>query len=553
MALAAFVVTARAQGVESPPVTSFKPDTAMPSVKVPEFVITGKARIELPKADKPTVQIDSSYFQNRELQGVDISVPVCRTLGDRSEGTGSSSSGLFIRASIGHYSTARYLVSGDAVVGGFNFNGSVAGDYTSGFIPNTLQRRLSIQGGISKELDFDGGTKSNNSMNLGYINSAYSLYGVTQPAVFQRTINDVKFGLNSDMYLNDLPLAFSLNFDRFALADIWDNTLSSLRINASTQIQFSSGWMGFNGGLFFGNHTLSASPINPILLSASPLAPPSLDRSLYDIVIGANYGNTLFMGSLSYSLGVSYLQYRDDSSSAIAKLFPDVKLSYRFNDVTSLFAGFSGSVREAGLSGILATDRYVDGLLAVINTQDNVDLTAGAHIALPNGITLTPSLNILGSRQLPVFVSDTANGSNLLYASKTSIVSFSMAAGYKQENLTAGLTLRYRKGKMDSLSSIPNLPSFDADMHAAYDIVPGLIASASILFLSSRYADLALSDRLDPVGVVNFRLSYDFDIARLPVRVFVGGDNVLNEKYFIWRGYQEFPLTLYLGVSSRIL
>ena len=36
--------------MESPPLTSFKPDTSLPKVNVPEFVITGKAQVDSARA-----------------------------------------------------------------------------------------------------------------------------------------------------------------------------------------------------------------------------------------------------------------------------------------------------------------------------------------------------------------------------------------------------------------------------------------------------------------------------------------------------------------------
>ena len=39
-----------AQGIVTPPTSTFQPDSALPSVKVPEFVITGKTQVSLPKA-----------------------------------------------------------------------------------------------------------------------------------------------------------------------------------------------------------------------------------------------------------------------------------------------------------------------------------------------------------------------------------------------------------------------------------------------------------------------------------------------------------------------
>lgn len=548
-ALCAFVAGARAQGVVTPPVTSFKPDTSMPSVNVPEFVITGKAQIELPKADKPTVEIDSSYFQNKQLPGVEVHVPLDRAISRQNLGTTRQSPDLFARVSLGHYYTTSYLLSGSGAAGGFGINGSLSGNYTSGFIPNTMRRDFSLQAGLSKDIDSQELVKSSNSMNFGYRRSSYSLYGSPQPTL-RRSAQDIVFGVNSDMYLGELPLAFALNFDRFSLDDIWHNAEFTLNLQGSTQVQLASGWFGFNGAFLFGTHTLSGSTTPPVL----PPAPAvNLNRSIYDLRLQGSYGNELLLGDFTYSVGAAYYQYRDDSSSTVAKLYPDLRMNYRINHVVSIFASFNGAVRQANLAGFVSTDEYVDGSLALKNTLKNIDFTVGGRLGILDNLVFIPQVQVLSARYYPIFVSDPENVSRLMYAGKASVTSVSLTFRYLLSDFSSDLTLRYQKGEADSLSSIPNLPDFDANLGLTYRISPQFTAGVQFLFLSSRYADLALASRLDPAGLLNFRLSYDFKVSNLPLQIFAGGNNVLNEKYFIWQGYQEFPVTLYVGLSSRIL
>ena len=548
-ALCALAAGARAQGVVTPPVTSFKPDTSMPSVNVPEFVITGKAQIELPKADKPTIEIDSSYFQNKQLPGVEVNVPLNRVMSRQNLGATRQSPDLFARVSLGHYYTTNYLLSGNGGAGGFDISGGLSGNYTSGFIPNTMRRDFSLQAGVSKDIDSQELVKSSNSLNFAYSRSSYSMYGGPQP-ILQRATQDIVFGVNSDLYLGELPLAFALNFDRFSLDDSWHNAESTLNLQGSTQVQLASGWFGFNGSFLFGTHTLSGSPSTPF---PPPVPALNLNRSIYDLRLRGSYGNELLLGDLSYSIGAAYYQYRDDSSNTVAKLYPDLRMNYRIDNRVSLFASFNGSVRQANLAGFVSTDEYVDGALALKNTLKNVDFNVGGRVGILDDLVFIPQVQVLSARYYPIFVSDPANVSHLMYADKASVTSVSFTFRYLVSDFSSDLTLRYQKGEAGSLSSIPNLPDFDANFGLTYRILPQFTAGVQLLFISSRYADLALASKLDPVGLLNFRLSYDFKVSTLPMQIFAGGNNVLNEKYFIWQGYQEFPVTLYVGLSSRIL
>ena len=188
-------------------------------MNVPEFVITGKAQIELPRADKPSVEIDSSYFQGKQLEGVGVNVPLNRSLSSQgSQNSGDERPNLFARTSIGHYTTTEYLLSGGGGYKGYDMNGSVSGDYTSGFIANTIQRSILLQGGVAKDFDIEQVGKLSNSLNLGYARSSYFLYGGQQP-ILLRKVNQFSAGINSNIEFGETPLAVELGFDRFSTED----------------------------------------------------------------------------------------------------------------------------------------------------------------------------------------------------------------------------------------------------------------------------------------------------------------------------------------------
>ena len=549
--LCACAASAMAQGIVTPPVSTFQPDSTLPSVKVPEFVITGKTQVSLPKVAKPTVKIDSIYFQGKRIRGIEAELPSDLEISREDLGGTQARPGLFARASIGHYTTANYLVSGIESIGGFDVNGSVSGDYTSGFIPNTASRGFSIRAGLAKDIDSREMIKSSNSLNFGFSRSSFSLYGGPQPTL-RRAISKIGFGVNSDMYLGELPLAFGVDFNGFTADDYWHDSQSSLGLNASTQVQLPSGWLGFSGNLLFGNHTLSGPKGGLVSNPAAPSDSAGLNRSIYDLRLGGSYGNSLMLGSFTYSLGLAYYQYRDDSSNTVAKVYPDIRANYRMSDMVSLYASFDGSVRQGSLEKIISEDQYVDGLLPLIDTQNNLVFTVGSRLLVSDRFTLIPQFGYRRAKNMPLFFSDSTNVTRLTYSNNASITSVSLSAEYRMENLSANLSLEYQKGTADSLSSIPNLPPFDADLGLDYRFTPQLNAVAHFLFLSSRYSDLALTRKVTPVGLLDMRISYDFKFIDLPFQVFAGGNNLLNEKYYIWQGYQEFPLTLYVGLSSRI-
>lgn len=548
----AFALDAGAQNVITPPITSFNPDSSLPKVNVPEFVVTGKAQIELPKAEKPSVQIDSSYFQEKRIGGIEMNLPVNRSFASRHGNSGDVSPTLFARASIGHYTTTHYLLSGSGIVSGYLINGSASGDYTAGFIANTIRRDVSIQGGASKTFGTEGAFEATNLLDLGYFRSSYYLYGQLSEPPALRRIDQAYAKFVSNMEVGTVPLAVHLGFTRFSMDDLWNGVQSLLNLGVATRLSVGSGDLSLSGDFHAGTHTdkfNGLSTLYQVPIDTGPTA--SLNRSIYFLSAGAAYGSK--SGYFRYSFGLTYYQYRDDSSSGIGKLYPDILLDYKMSNDLSLFAGYSGSVRESDFSGFLSTDRFVSGPISLRNTQEYANITLGSRIGTLSSLTLIPKVNYQAFKYYPLFVSYQFNNSWLTYAETARIFSVSVTAAYREEYFSADITARFRKGETDLLTSIPNLPPFDLNLGASYKLTRNFVARGWFLFLSSRYSDPALTRKLDPVGLLHFRLSYYTKIASLPFTFFMDGMNLLNQKYFIWQGYQEFPLTLSIGLSSRIL
>ncbi len=531
--------------MESPPLTSFKPDTSLPKVNVPEFVITGKAQIVLPEPEKQSVEIDSTYFQGQNLQGIGIAVPANSL---SIQGVGNISPSLYAQASIGSYTTTNYLLSGSGDANGYFLHGSLAGDYTSGFVDNTMRRDMSVAGGFSKAFRLSEAFEPTTSMDVAYSRGSYSLYGGPLPGLVRAT-NKFAAGIVSDFDLGELPLSTGLSFERFSINDLLDGVQAAIKLQAATQIDLSSASIGITGSIRFGSHTINgtANELKNIL----PLMTISLDNPFYNLKIGADYNDTL--GNLAYSIGLDYFQYEDDSSNGIAKLYPDLRANYNVNDVVSLFSRFYGTIDEPELSSFITVDRYIDALLALRNTQNYANFTLGARVAATNELAIIPKINLEAARFFPIYVSDTAGNNELLYSNKASVFTASITAEYKKDRFSADATLNSRAGAADSLSFIPNLPLFDFNVDADYQITAQLAASGSLLILSGRYSDIAMENKLSAAWILGVRLSYSLTAGQMPIEIFAEGNNLLDQKYYFWQGYREFPLTLSIGISKRIM
>lgn len=540
---------AAAQGVQPPPVNSFKPDSSLPRVTVPEFVITGRGHTQVEQFSKEITDIDTAYFQSKHLNILAFNLPNDKSLTLQS--SEPQSGNLYGRLSFGNYQSTSYLLSGDGPIDGGDVNGSISGNYTSGFSTQTIQRDFSLQTGIVKKIAFDGGVNSNNSVELAYSRGSYYLYGLGE-FMQLRTTNRFDIGLNSDLLFDGVPVAGDLTFDRFAVQDYWKDVESSVDLNAKTFFQLPAGVIIVDGGLKIGNHSASSAEYYSTHIAGT-------DKALFHLNLGADYAST--SGNFSYTVGLHYFQYSDDSSSGIGKIYPDLRANYFINEKLTLLAKFSGEIREESITNMLSADRYVDASFPLRDMQAYVDASVGAHWFVSNGLSLTPTINILASRFYPIFFSRpssaegdtiTQSGNGLSYADNAVVFTTSVSAIYIDDSFTAGLDLNARVDRADSLTAIPNVPDISMTIVGSYSIMPRVQLKGSLQILSDRYADLNLENKLGSVFLLDLHLGYDLNFGQLPIEIFADGKNLLNEKYYIWQNYQEFPLTVSVGVTVKI-
>jgi hypothetical protein len=532
-----------AQGIEMPPITSFKPDSSLPEVNVPEFVITGKAKIELPKPEKQLVEIDSSYFRSKELKEIGIDLPKI-TLSNQ-DLRQSSTSNLFARLSMGSYTTLNYLAAGGSNISGYNLHLGLAGNYTSGFEPYTIGRQLSIHASAEKDFQLEQYSKTVNVLDINYTRGSYFLYGNYAPADSLLRVNyNFDTQVSSDLEVGGLPVSAALSFNRFSMHDTKTEVQSSIELRGKTLIALESGSITPDGSFSFGYHTIGHQ-------KPSGLTADTLNKPFYNLVFGAYYNNSV--GNFTYLLGAHYFQYSDDSSSGVAKFYPDLGGNYKVNDRLSLFARFGGAIMPADLSNIVHLGKYVDGAIPILNRQTYAEFVLGGKILATNDITVVPQVSYEAARYFPFFASAPSNDISLYYASKAKIFKVSLRSEYVKDRFSADIMLSMRSAKADSLGSIPNLSPFDMTAEVSYHMTKEFEVKESFLFFSGRYSDLALKSKLNGFALINLHLSYDVNGGLIPFEVFADINNLLNQKYYIWQGYREFPVVLSIGVSGKFL
>jgi|GEM_PF-4502671 len=540
VALAIFLIDgiSNAQEVQSPPISAFKPDTSLPKVNIPEFVVTGKVTYELPLANKPSVEFDSTYFQNKQMIGTGERIHFARTLSDRYLMSTPHQSILFARIGFGHYQSTNYLFAGTSLYQGYRLNGGVSGFYTSGFKPDTsisektIERNFMFQMGIARDFLLRPGSNLSSLLSISLQPSSFYLYGSSHHNLIRR-VSSLNVGLSGSTDLSDNPASMSLSFNRYSIRDSVNVSQYELGLKAESLFDLRGGNLHVSFAFSSGEHDVSSG------------------QGLYLIKAGALYEKKI--SRFSVSMGLNFYQYKDDYSNGVGKLFPDFVAIYKFSDDNDVYLKYYGEVSNNNLSSLITYDRYLNSLTLLKYSEKYFNLIVGSNWVLNKQFSLVPQANLSLVRYLPTYYSDSLNDNFLHYSSQGSIFSFTFNGKYRTDFFGFDASLIFRLSKADSLDPVPNLPPYELKVSGNYNVTSRFRIYADLTFVSSRYSDITLVRKVSPMSLINGRLSYLFEIKSMPLVVFLDIRNLLNQKYFIWQGYQEFPLTLMLGVSSQII
>ncbi|MGC8653094.1 MAG: hypothetical protein ACP5US_03795 [Candidatus Kryptoniota bacterium] len=520
-----------AQDIESPPVQAFKPDTSLPKVNIPEFVITGQVVYDIPRPSKPSVEFDSTYFQNRQMIGTAEKIQFANTLSNKYQMLSFTQNNLFASLGSGYYQSTNYLVTGTASYLGYELNGGVSGYYTSGFEPNTMERNLMLQIGIERNFLLHQDLELKPLLSLSFRPSSFYLYGSSHKNLL-RKLSNLNVGLTGSTDLRYHPTSLNLTFNRYSITDSVNVTQYDFEVEAESLFDLHEGGLHTSAALSFGRHDVPGG------------------QSQYLIRAGALYEKEF--AQFAIGIGLNFYQYRDDFSNGVGKLFPDFSIFYKFSYGNSVYLKYNGEVTKNDLSSLITVDRYLNGLTLLKYPEKYFNLTAGSNWKVNDQLSVTPEANFSLIRYLPTYYSDSTNDNFLTYSSRASILSLNFKGKYHTDFFSSEASFLFRLSTADSLSPIPNLPSYEFRISGNYKITSEFYIHAGFTFIPSRYSDITLVRRVSAVSLIDGRLSYRFQIESIPVTAFLNIQNLLNQNYYVWQGYREFPLTIILGLSSRI-
>lgn len=515
--------------------TIFAQDTQKqnPGVQLPDFVITGKDVISVENAKKippPFISTVSEEFfkptfSPEELKVNKVDIPI---KGSQIPYDSIHSYNGKVDAGMGLYSLPYFE---------FNYSQPFADGIIEGFAKGLNQKafisnsdKYSLSGGanlllfVSDKSSFLPGTHFRLSGNYSLNN--YKLYNSIDPLT--RINLSEGYGSLKIENLISKYIIFSGNIEDNLTAINKENyTENLMKIEGFAKMGFPAFYLGMNAG--FQKQFLTIDSLNnykSFYLTAKPYAELNITDLLkasfgldYAQISGDNFFSLYASGALNLGNGLSvYGDFSPGTEYLTSKYFLDINPYFNPHHFVDLFVKKS----------------------AVINAYIKYEYQR--YFEIDGGI------KYFNADNLPYFSDDVSKGVFNIYTAKaksySAFVNFIMPLGIYGQLYG---TVEANSTKEDSSAKfVPYFPQYIASLNYGYNFQSGFYGQIKIKYDAGNYTNITNSAKLNFYFNIGFDLSYQVSpgfILSLQL------SNLINNKNYLWNGYQDLPLNVTGGIS----
>lgn len=522
----------------------------LPKIDLPEFVITGRERIDLPvsskldESDGQDIRLDPSRLTLLGDKETEQLIGLSQKSGTRVRRDTESFDG---RLNLGYgrfdlrYGEAWYgkrFMEGD-----FGLHGNYRAHNAYVDYADASAGSFDASGGLylPQRLLLLGGSKVTGQ--VAYEGEKYRFFGTPTPSL-QRTLNNFQVGLSLHS-ASSTPFGYesSVRFRRLTLRDKDQSQEDDLSIDLGVNGE-AGGWQlrgGFNYEADFLDQSITGN--DPHYLKA-----------------GGEFGK-LFFRNLDLSGGIAFYLFRNSDSGFKSRFYPNLLLQYYLNRQLTLFLQFEPSVQRNTLLRAVSENRYI-GNDVKINHQDvYVDFAGGVQFDILSRVTGRIYFKYQKIRDYPLYVDPSVLYYIMIfptpyadwamrYDGTTRLASLNseiLVDLTQTDHLTGTLTIL----STDNSSTGDQVPYVAPVMITggyAHQFPFGLSTQLAVRFVGERRIALSGGPRLNSYSVLDASAEYAvMKYFSISLRL----NNIFDEHYAVWNGYQEIPFSALGGLSVK--
>lgn len=358
-------------------------------------------------------------------------------------------------------------------------------------------------------------------------------------------------GINNSPWADELRYAMKINYNYFNAGN--SITEHQIKVDGNLDAEINSdnriGLDLISSSQFYNTELLDYNKLikNYSVLILNPYF--SIQKEAWDLRIGIK-------SAFSFGKG------------QILNISPDIHANWRvMPDYVSLYAGIGGGYKINTLSSIYEENRFMQPGTTVKDTYTPVDMYAGIKVSPTYGLLFDVFINYKYIKHQHFFINDSyiASGypNSASYENDPRIYTNKFTCVYSNTNLFrvgarvsynyfdkfyAQLSGAYNGWDVDKFEYAWNKPSWEINFNTKFEIFTDFNLYANINLEGGRYALLMNLEpiKMDP-AIININIGADYSLYSW-MSVFVKVNNLINNKYQPWYGYDAQGFNVMAGV-----
>ncbi|MEX1275354.1 MAG: TonB-dependent receptor [Bacteroidota bacterium] len=511
----------------------------LPTIDLPEFVITGIVSIDLPEVDKegPDEHLErlapefrNPFAADRDRETIELTV---------NEKTGfegpldESFSGRAL-ASIGTYRTPRIgLWLGRQTE---EYHTMVEGGYqlTEGYAPFTKRTKgvVGLEGGITLNSPLgllQGGIFGGSA---SYGSETYRFFGSRTPdATRSVSIGSLGMSLRNESGGSPFEYELAMGFSNLSVTD--STTVSTEnRFDATFNSAVPVGIARILGSLRFSTITAAGGGL--------PYGEASVGSSI------------LWWGRFYVQPAVHAYFAEGMANQKLGRVYPHLLVGVRVSERTTLSATYRGKISYTTLGARLAPFPYLSTTTLLRHADVPVDALVSLETDWDAVWRTRFSSRYQSIKGHPLYTDLLASPGmgRLFYGGTTTLAAYrtEVFAKFSANSYFAfGLTVQSTKNSVTE-GRIPYVSDFEIAGSYYHTFPFGLTVSPRLQFVDRRVVDIVSGAKLPEYWLAGLRLEYAL---WSPLDVFLDLHNLTDRKYEEWRGYRAAPFMMHAGISYR--
>ncbi len=503
----------------------------LPTIDVPDFVVTGAASIELPSAEKEQAAEDQnpafhqSSVDDRRRSNVTISERTRERLG---ESPAPLSAKMTFQA--GTFSTIESALWLGRSERDFRYGVNLAYDRSGGFAPHTDYSGglVSVNGGTSLPSGSGAleGSDLDGTISLG--GTTYGFYGSSSPTL-KRTNNFLELSA-ALRQTKDLPFDASAQVRSFTVEDSLQTSELAVSFSLAKEMVVQDLPIAVRSLITFAGISGSQSTSLPLFQATANTQ--SIDLGW--IIMGG--GISLFAGSSS-------------GGQSFVKLYPTLQTGVQLNASHRFVAAFEPRVERRSLESDLAENPYRSAASQIRHTDYSGSGRFAFESVWSQAFSSRVSMSVQSIHDYPLLVDSAGSGFwQNLYTGTVTRTTFrvEMFAKFGSfDYFASSLSLNLSKNSTTG-ETLPYVPRIEIGAAYTRVIDARWRIETSLIIVGAQETALTAGNSLPRFSTLNVRSTYaitDLVSAQVSVR------NLANDRAERWKGYQEFPFVLSAGVS----